>query len=221
MSDLTVQAKTKFLEWARSEEGIEVCPDVDMFHAFKEVSGLTSNSRLPDCPADSKTRQGIRETRMVQSVSSTPDKRDAALLTPSNSPLNVQNCIQCGSRLFLVLRTPLPRFVAEHDSSHECLLKSTTAAHSPNARDIGVSLRQRILLPTLSWFGSPAAAASDRMQRVLHSATGRRQWLLRVSLAPRPGEDEHEHVLLIGYTSISHHHLSRTLPVVVVAAVEM
>lgn len=39
-----MQAKAKFLNWVDSEPGIEVCPDVDMFHVFKEVR-LYCNSR--------------------------------------------------------------------------------------------------------------------------------------------------------------------------------
>lgn len=32
-----LQAKKKFLAWADSEAGIEVSPDIDLFHAFAEV----------------------------------------------------------------------------------------------------------------------------------------------------------------------------------------
>lgn len=36
--ELFPQAKEQFLEWMASEPGIEVCPDIDMFHAFTEAS---------------------------------------------------------------------------------------------------------------------------------------------------------------------------------------
>lgn len=34
-----LQAKKKFLAWANSEAGIDVSPDVDLFHSFSEVGG--------------------------------------------------------------------------------------------------------------------------------------------------------------------------------------
>lgn len=37
LSPVPSQTKKKFLAWADSEEGIEVSPDVDLFHAFAEV----------------------------------------------------------------------------------------------------------------------------------------------------------------------------------------
>ncbi len=37
LPSVALQAKKKFLAWADSEAGIEVSPDVDLFHAFAEV----------------------------------------------------------------------------------------------------------------------------------------------------------------------------------------
>lgn len=37
MRCLLAQIKKRFLEWAASEPGVDVSPDVDLFHEFKEV----------------------------------------------------------------------------------------------------------------------------------------------------------------------------------------
>lgn len=37
MRCLLAQIKKRFLEWADSEPGVDVSPDVDLFHEFKEV----------------------------------------------------------------------------------------------------------------------------------------------------------------------------------------
>ncbi|CAM9182197.1 unnamed protein product [Ascophyllum nodosum] len=65
------EAKKGFLEWSTSEPGIEICPDIDMFHVFKE--GYRGVMATKDIAA------GVTLVRIARRCCIGPETADASL----------------------------------------------------------------------------------------------------------------------------------------------
>lgn len=57
MRCILAQVKKRFLEWAGSEPRIDVSPDVDLFHEFKEVRVVILEDIYDDLPRSTSSRR--------------------------------------------------------------------------------------------------------------------------------------------------------------------